>query len=556
MSRILALLLALWAAPVAAQSVQQSGNITPGHGAQWITNGVVGDSGAPAGGVSLVGSFVINDMLCASATSTTISIIDCGFSVTGTNNWVGLQNLNGGATAPTRAPGDSTSNVATTAFATGTMVNFLGTANTWTATQQFGPLPWVQALNYVAGSTGANLLSVRGSTASPITDGVATGIFQSVMNFAGITPSLYASTVKRSTNAAAYAIAAWGEASDPVGGTGSSVSGGRWTGSCNGGTNGNCTGATNVGLASVSYAYVIGAENQAWNSTGVDATTTFSAAKFATPMLSTCAGTNKCDAAFLANPNIVVPNAGVTPNINGISFPVGTVDSTGSVLIAGTTTTHGINLTSATCSTDCWLGPSGTSKIDGSGNISGLALTAGAASGILWTGRSAMSSPSDGIILLSNDAVTGFSRLQLGGTTSSFPAIKRNSTALNFRLADDSADAPITAGATTLSGQLVSTTGLPTIASGACGTTTNGAVVAGSTNQSGNITIGAAATTTCTISWSATLSVAPNACVFFPANAAAAATGTTVARTGAPSTTQVVLTGSALANANYSYICL
>ncbi len=105
-------------------------------------------------------------------------------------------------------------------------------------------------------------------------------------------------------------------------------------------------------------------------------------------------------------------------------------------------------------------------------------------------------------------------------------------------------------------GQIISTTGAPTIASGACGAGSNGAVVAGSTNQSGNITIGAAATTTCTIAWSATLAVAPNACVFFPANATAAATGTTIAYTGAPSTTQVVLTGTVLANANYSYVCL
>lgn len=109
---------------------------------------------------------------------------------------------------------------------------------------------------------------------------------------------------------------------------------------------------------------------------------------------------------------------------------------------------------------------------------------------------------------------------------------------------------------TATAGQFISSAGTPTIASGACGTTTNGAVVAGSTNQSGNITIGSAATTTCTLTWSATLATAPNACVFFPANAAAAATGTTVARTGAPSTTQVVLTGSALASSNYSYICL
>lgn len=111
-------------------------------------------------------------------------------------------------------------------------------------------------------------------------------------------------------------------------------------------------------------------------------------------------------------------------------------------------------------------------------------------------------------------------------------------------------------GTATFSSQIISTTGLPTIASGACGATTNGAVVSGSTNQSGQITIGSAATTTCTISWSATLAVVPNACVFFPMNAAAAATGTTVARVGAPTNSQVVLTGSALANANYAYLCL
>jgi hypothetical protein len=35
--------------------------------------------------------------------------------------------------------------------------------------------------------------------------------------------------------------------------------------------------------------------------------------------------------------------------------------------------------------------------------------------------------------------------LQFGGTTSSFPSIKRNAAALNFRVADDTADAAITA---------------------------------------------------------------------------------------------------------------
>jgi hypothetical protein len=114
----------------------------------------------------------------------------------------------------------------------------------------------------------------------------------------------------------------------------------------------------------------------------------------------------------------------------------------------------------------------------------------------------------------------------------------------------------IFSGTSTFSNQIISASGTPTIASGACGTGANGAVVLGSTNQSGSITIGASATTTCTISWSATLATAPNACVFFPMNATAAATGTTLARNSAPTTSQVVLTGGALANANYGYVCL
>lgn len=96
--------------------------------------------------------------------------------------------------------------------------------------------------------------------------------------------------------------------------------------------------------------------------------------------------------------------------------------------------------------------------------------------------------------------------------------------------------------------------GSPTIASGACGATTNGTV--SGTNQSGQITIGSATTTTCTVSFSQTLAAAPNACVLFPENATAAATGTTVARVSAITTAHFVVTGSALASSNYYYVCL
>jgi hypothetical protein len=57
----------------------------------------------------------------------------------------------------------------------------------------------------------------------------------------------------------------------------------------------------------------------------------------------------------------------------------------------------------------------------------------------------------DGNLLISNGAITDFGRLQLGGTTASFPALKRSSTTLAVRLADDSADAPISASSATFS---------------------------------------------------------------------------------------------------------
>jgi len=79
-----------------------------------------------------------------------------------------------------------------------------------------------------------------------------------------------------------------------------------------------------------------------------------------------------------------------------------------------------------------------TSHINGGGYI-----LAGAANIIGWSGRSFLDSPSDGVIRLTNNAQADFSRLQFGGTTSSFPALKRSATVLQARLADDSDFAPL-----------------------------------------------------------------------------------------------------------------
>lgn len=77
-----------------------------------------------------------------------------------------------------------------------------------------------------------------------------------------------------------------------------------------------------------------------------------------------------------------------------------------------------------------------------------------------WAGtRSAMRSPSDGVMTFTNDANNDFGRLQFGGTTPSFPSIKRAATVTEFRLADDSAYSPIYASTVRTSGYTVA--GLP-----------------------------------------------------------------------------------------------
>lgn len=86
------------------------------------------------------------------------------------------------------------------------------------------------------------------------------------------------------------------------------------------------------------------------------------------------------------------------------------------------------------------------------------------------------------IVLLQNDAGNDFNRLQFGGTTSSFPALKRSTTTLQVRLADDSADAGFSA----LTGAF----------SGALTVSVNGALSAPAINGTGTWITGGSATTT------------------------------------------------------------
>jgi hypothetical protein len=74
------------------------------------------------------------------------------------------------------------------------------------------------------------------------------------------------------------------------------------------------------------------------------------------------------------------------------------------------------------------------------------------AAGYFGTTNVPILTPSSGVMNLLNNSYNSFSRLNLGLATSSFPAIKRNGTAIDFRLADDSNFCAINAGATTIKG--------------------------------------------------------------------------------------------------------
>lgn len=104
---------------------------------------------------------------------------------------------------------------------------------------------------------------------------------------------------------------------------------------------------------------------------------------------------------------------------------------------------------------------SATSGITGGSITSNASVVAAAANSFLFAGRSRMLSPADGVIEMANNASTGFTGLKLGGTTSSFPYIKVNGAALNFRVADDTADANVTGAAATWSSTDTATAFIP-----------------------------------------------------------------------------------------------
>ncbi len=114
----------------------------------------------------------------------------------------------------------------------------------------------------------------------------------------------------------------------------------------------------------------------------------------------------------------------------------------------------------------------------------------------------------------------------------------------------------MTASGWAVAGHLISGGSVPTVANNDCGSSTQGVVTAGGNDNSFLITVGTAAVTSCAVSFNATWTAAPKSCVIAPANATAAATGTTLAYVSAITTTKVTITGTALASAAYYVHCL
>ncbi|MFO0702920.1 MAG: hypothetical protein U0514_03635 [Candidatus Andersenbacteria bacterium] len=92
-------------------------------------------------------------------------------------------------------------------------------------------------------------------------------------------------------------------------------------------------------------------------------------------------------------------------------------------------------------------------QVLGNGNaVVNNSFNVGTSASIFWNARSVLKSSADGVIELSNNASSDFTRLNFGGTTSSFPALARSGTTLQVKLADGSADTTLQAGNTLFTG--------------------------------------------------------------------------------------------------------
>lgn len=153
---------------------------------------------------------------------------------------------------------------------------------------------------------------------------------------------------------------------------------------------------------------------------------------------------------FATSPTLVTPVLGVA---SATSLIVATgATSTGAIdLLINPTTKASGNLIEAQINGSNRFSVSSTGLITGTAGLSVLqGITAGAiqissGSGYTWASGTSINQQGSGIITLFNNGGTDFGRLQFGGTSASFPSLKRSGTVLQHRTASDSAYAEVDA---------------------------------------------------------------------------------------------------------------
>lgn len=154
-----------------------------------------------------------------------------------------------------------------------------------------------------------------------------------------------------------------------------------------------------------------------------------------------------------------------------------------------------------------------------------------------WSGRSALTSPVNGNILMTNAAQNDFGLLMLGSTTSSYPAIKRSGATIAIRLGDDSADGGITASTGSFSDNISTTVAGKTLI-----------IKSGSNAKSGTFTLSSGAATV------ANTSVTANSCIAGITIKTASGSATSLPRVATTTPgTGFTVAGTATDNGTYNY---
>lgn len=151
-----------------------------------------------------------------------------------------------------------------------------------------------------------------------------------------------------------------------------------------------------------------------------------------------------------------------TDTSNGAWAFINAAQTGGTESGAANTLTFGTigNGTGAAVLTKFKLVVDGTSRLDYGVTASsvwtfGASVIAPASGFIQFSGRTYFESAADGLLVFRNNAGSGFSRLQFGGTTTAFPALKRSGAGLSHVLADGTLPTtftPITTGVLQVSG--------------------------------------------------------------------------------------------------------